>query len=231
MSPILIFRHIACEGPGYLGQYLDRRHLPYRVVKVDSGESIPPSIDRVGGLVFMGGPMSVNDSLPWIDACLELIRVAHDRRLPVLGHCLGSQLIAAALGGTVGANPVKEIGWLPVRRCTGVDHGVLPRQFDAFHWHSETFTLPAGAIHLFKSDACRHQGFQIGNTLALQFHIEIQKDMVGEWADLYANDLRDPGDTVQSRSELTRDLDARITAVNRIADAVYDHWLARSALY
>ena len=230
MPPILIFRHVSCEGPGYLGRFLDRRGVAYRVVKIDRGESMPSSIDGVSALVFLGGPMSVNDALPWMHVSLALIRAAHRQRLPVLGHCLGGQLIAAALGGTVSVNPVKEIGWLPVRSGNAVGRGVLPRQFDAFHWHGETFTLPVGATHLFTSDACRHQGFQSGNTLALQFHLEMQKDMVSAWADHYAEELRDPSDTVQSRVDMTRDLDTRISALHCIADTIYDHWLARSPL-
>jgi GMP synthase-like glutamine amidotransferase len=169
--------------------------------------------------------MSVNDSLPWIDASLSLIRAASERNLPILGHCLGSQLIAVALGGAVSANPVKEIGWLPVRACAPV-HADVPQRFDAFHWHGETFTLPIGATHLFESDACPHQGFQVGNTLALQFHLELEATMVQTWADCYAGDLQDPGHSVQSRPVMMRDLQARIKALHGIAETIYGHWLA-----
>ncbi len=229
MPPILIFRHIDCEGPGYLGQYLKQRRVPFRIIEVDRGAAIPSSIDAVRGLVFMGGPMSANDRRPWITATLALIRAAHARGLPVLGHCLGAQLIARALGATVTANQVKEIGWWPVRRCADGDWQGLPREFEAFHWHGETFSLPGRAAHLFESDACRYQGFQLGATLALQFHLEIQPDMVTEWTQRYAPDLHPRADAVQSETEIVHDLECRVAACHRIADAVYDRWLAPSA--
>src|SRR3972149_1439134 len=119
MQPILVFRHAPHEGPGYLADYLDRRRLPYRLIRVDQGDPIPTSLDGISGLVFMGGPMSVNDPLPWIPPVLALIRKAVAADLPVLGHCLGGQLISKALGGAVTKNPIKEIGWLPVERVAG----------------------------------------------------------------------------------------------------------------
>ncbi|MEK7734324.1 MAG: type 1 glutamine amidotransferase, partial [Pseudomonadota bacterium] len=114
MREIVIFRHAAHEGPGYLASYLDRRGLPWRLVRVDRRESPPDSLAGVSGLVLMGGPMSVNDRLPWIPPLLRLIREAVDKDIPVLGHCLGGQLMAKALGGRVTRSRVKEIGWLPV---------------------------------------------------------------------------------------------------------------------
>ena len=107
MQEILIFRHAPHEGPGYLAEYLDRHHLPWRLVRIDQNDPIPSSIDGVSGLVFMGGPMSVNDPLPWIPRVTKLIQQAAD--VPVLGHCLGGQLISKALGGAITKTPVKEI--------------------------------------------------------------------------------------------------------------------------
>ena len=113
MRPLTIFRHIACEGPAYLAEVLDHHAVPWRLVKIDAGEPVPDTLDDCSGLVFMGGPMSVNDPLPWIEQELALIRRAQAGNMPVLGHCLGGQLICKALGGTISANPVKEIGWHP----------------------------------------------------------------------------------------------------------------------
>ena len=113
MQPILIFRHAPHEGPGYLADYLDRRGLPHRLIRIDQGDPVPTSLDGIPGLVFMGGPMSVNDPLSWIPKVLNLIRQAVAADLPVLGHCLGGQLISKALGGVITKNPVKEIGWMP----------------------------------------------------------------------------------------------------------------------
>ncbi len=117
MQEILIFRHAPHEGPGYLADYLDRRGLPRRLIRIDRNDPVPTSIDGVPGIVLMGGPMSVNDPLPWIPKVTDLIRQAVAADVPVLGHCLGGQLISKALGGAITRNPVKEIGWLPVIAC------------------------------------------------------------------------------------------------------------------
>jgi GMP synthase-like glutamine amidotransferase len=114
MKPIYIFRHQEYEGPGYLQQVLHQHQLPYQIFYIDQGETVPSNIEHCSALVFMGGPMSVNDELPWIAPELHLIRDAVAKHLPVLGHCLGGQLISKALGGKITANAVKEIGWLPV---------------------------------------------------------------------------------------------------------------------
>jgi GMP synthase-like glutamine amidotransferase len=111
MKPIAIFRHSPTEGPGHLAAVLDRRHLPWELIPLDAGAAVPGGPDGFAGLVFMGGPMSVNDDLPWIPPVLQLIRQAVAADVPVLGHCLGGQLMSKALGGVVTANPVKEIGW------------------------------------------------------------------------------------------------------------------------
>ena len=111
MKPVAVFRHATTEGPGYFATYLARHDVPWRVLKVDEGEAVPGNPREFSGLVFMGGPMSVNDDLPWLVPAQQLIRSAVDAGIPVLGHCLGGQLIAKALGGVVTRNPVKEIGW------------------------------------------------------------------------------------------------------------------------
>ena len=118
MKPLYIFRHIDCEGPGYLAEVLERKGIPWQLIAIDTDVAVPHSIDGCSGLVFMGGPMSVNDDLPWIGQELALIRAAQTAGLPVLGHCLGGQLISKALGGEITANPVREIGWHPVRNQT-----------------------------------------------------------------------------------------------------------------
>jgi len=229
MQPLLIFRHIACEGPGYLGDVLGREHIPYKVVSIDQGDPLPTSIANVSGLVFMGGPMSVNDPLPWVEAELALIRSAAETGIPVLGHCLGGQLIAKALGGTIQANPVKEIGWHPVEHvdnaCARDWLADLPARFDAFHWHGETFTLPAGATPILRSQYCENQAFVLDNILALQCHVEMKADMVAEWAGAYAHELAQPSESVQSAEEMTQNLPARIGVLQTAADVLYQRWL------
>lgn len=229
MRPLTIFRHIGCEGPGYLAEVLERYTVPYRTIRIDQGEPVPASIDDTSGLVFMGGPMSVNDPLPWIEQELALIRRAQDSGLPVLGHCLGGQLISRALGGTISSNPVKEIGWHPVRNA-GTPAAAdwlrdIPGEPTLFHWHGETFSIPEGASLILENDACAHQAFTRGNTLALQCHVEMTAPMVSEWATLYRDELQEVSATVQSAEQMTTGLQSRISAAQEVADRLYRRWL------
>lgn len=225
---ILIFRYFPTEGPGYFAEFLDRHAIRHRTIKVDQGEPIPESIADMPGLVFMGGPMSVNDRLPWIPKLLRLIRQAVAADIPVLGHCLGSQLISKALGGRVRRHRLKEIGWLPVQPVAQTPVGLsLPAKFEVFHWHGETFSLPPGATHILRSRHCRNQGFVIGKSLALQCHIEMTADMVRSWARVGAREIAaaQPTVAVQQVARLMQGVDARTKRLHRIADIFYTHWI------
>lgn len=231
MKPVLVIRHIACEGPGYLATALSRANVPWTLCAVDDHASIPDDPTQFSAIAAMGGPMSVNDDLPWIEQELTLLRAAHDRGLPLLGHCLGGQMLSKALGGQITRNPVKEIGWLPVSRT---DDGAIPNwinglppTFDAFHWHGETFSIPPGATRLLGSERCANQALVAGNTLALQFHVEVTLDMIDAWAALYAEELRSPSPTVQSRATMLDRGMERIAQLQRVADIFYDGWIKR----
>jgi len=230
MPEILVFRHAAHEGPGYLADFLARHNLRYRLVRIDAGEAVPKSIAGISGLVFMGGPMSANDRLPWIPPVLALIREAAQKDVPVLGHCLGGQLMARAFGGRVTRNRVKEIGWLPVRVIeSSVAHdwmtGLAP-QFEVFHWHGETFSgLPSGATAILKSRDCRHQAFVLGKHLAFQCHVEMTPVLVRSWARAGAAEIARPTNTVQSAQQMRVNLVARAERMNRIADVFYARWM------
>jgi GMP synthase-like glutamine amidotransferase len=231
MKPIRIFRHIACEGPGYLTTILDKHHIPYEIIAIDADETVPPQIDDISGLVFMGGSMSVNDPLPWIEQELALIRTARQQDLPILGICLGSQLIAKALGGSVNKGNGMELGWAPVRKClSGQQDGWfddLEATFTAFHWHGETFSLPDGVTLLLNSDCYPHQAFSIGNTLALQFHLEMTANMVREWVGLYQNDVHSGDPCVQAEAQILGEAEERSRELQSVADHVFANWLQR----
>lgn len=228
MKRLLVFQHADCEGPSYLGRVLQRHRIETRIIHAYRNEPIPTIIDRdTAGLIFLGGPMSANDGLSWIAAETSLIRAARERRLPILGICLGAQLIAMALGGTVQKNPVKEIGWLDVRPTEHAVHWApgLPAVIHAFHWHGETFSLPAGSLRLFESNACRNQGFLLDNVLGLQFHLEISAEDLDRWATEYDPELARPSATVQTRAQMTTELPSRLGQLHRIADLVFERWL------
>lgn len=232
MKPVRIFRHLACEGPGYLGQMLEERKIDYQVVCIDEGHDVPASLDDISGLIFMGGSMSVNDPLDWISQELELIRKAKQQDIPMLGLCLGGQLISKAFGAEVrrGANG-QEIGWHRVSCQPGNTTrswlGELPAENLAFHWHGETFDIPDGAERLFSSQCYDNQAWVCGNTLALQCHPEMTAAMVREWTELYTDDLEQGGNCNQPAEHITRDLDARISALQPLASTLFNHWIDR----
>jgi len=231
MKPIAIFRHAPTEGPGFLAEFLDARAIPWQLIRIDAGDALPSAPQQFSGLVFMGGPMSVNDDLPWIAPVLALIRGAVEADIPVLGHCLGGQLMSKALGGVVTRNPVKEIGWgellvqdVPEARRWFGDL----RRFPGFHWHGETFSIPAGATRILSSAHCPYQAFSLGKHLGFQCHIEMTEAMVREWCAIGADEVEaaaaSPG--VQETAVIVEDLPARVAALNQVAAAVYTRWLA-----
>jgi GMP synthase-like glutamine amidotransferase len=228
MKPVLIFRHLEHEGPGYFQDFLQQKEIPFKLVRVDAGDTIYGDIKNTSGLVFMGGNMSVNDPLPWIRSEITLIQKAIDHDIQVLGHCLGAQLIARALGAEVKANHVTEIGWHQTRI---VDNLVsrqwftdLPAELELYHWHSETFAIPDGAERIMESENCVNQGFVYDKSLALQCHIEMTEEMVRDWASRGGDDLI-LTDSVQGVSQMLDRLPERIAVLNRIADRIYSHWI------
>lgn len=230
MKPVAIFRHARSEGPGYFATFLEEKNIPWRLVEIDAGETPPADVHAFSGLVFMGGPMSVNDDLPWIPPALELIRQAVAAEIPVMGHCLGGQLIAKALGGTVGRNPVKEIGWGEVTVANGPAAKAWfgdTAAFTAFHWHGETFSLPPGAVNILSSAHCANQAFALGKHLAMQCHVEMTAEMVKEWCEIGAEEiaaaLASPG--VQTPETIQEKLPERVKELNVHAAAVYKHWI------
>jgi GMP synthase-like glutamine amidotransferase len=229
VKPVAIFRHSPSEGAGYLGAHLDAHAIPWELVRIDAGAAVPASAAGFSGMAFMGGPMSVNDDLPWIPAALRLIRTAVDEGVPVLGHCLGAQLMSKALAGAVGPNPHKEIGWGSVNIA---DSGQArawfggTRSFLAFHWHGETFTIPPGAECIASSPYCANQAFVLDRHLAMQFHVEMTPEMVRAWCDSGKKEIeRCACATVQDAREIQAHLAARIAALNAVATRLYDRWI------
>jgi len=230
MKPVVIFRHACCEGAGYLGTFLARHAIPWCEVRIDKGEAVPTSIADYSGIVLMGGPMSVNDDLPWIPPLLQLIRQAVDKDVPLLGHCLGGQLISKALGGVVSKNPVKEIGWGEVQVA---DHALARdwfgdlQGFNSFHWHGETFTVPAGATHVLSSPYCANQAYVMGKHIGLQCHIEMTPEMVKIWTEQWQSDIASSASSpaVQSADTMLAAVEADCDVLHGVADKVYSRWI------
>jgi GMP synthase-like glutamine amidotransferase len=220
---ILAFRHVPFEGIGLIEPALRAHGVEIEYADLYNANSPYPQPDAFHALLFMGGPMSVNDPLPYLQFETQSISQAVKRNQPVLGICLGSQLIAKALGARVYPNRQKEIGWYDVNLTGGGQNDPLfnglPRTNSLFHWHGETFDLPAGATLLASSELCRHQAFRIGNfTYALQFHLEVTPEMIADWCeqDVNCGDMRElhtPVDPWHHSQEL-----------NELATNVFGRW-------
>jgi GMP synthase (glutamine-hydrolysing) len=194
--PVLIIKNISSEGPGTLSEFLEKRHIPFTIVELGSGET-PPPLEKFSVLVILGGPMGVYEmeQYPHLLSCSRVIREAINRDMKVLGICLGSQMIAYCLGANVYPGPKKETGWLhieltgdglkdPHMRKLAVHPQVEDfwRRFKVLHWHGDTFDLPPGAVLLASSQLYRHQAFRYGDKVyGFQFHVEVTKDMILEW--------------------------------------------------
>lgn len=231
-KPILIFRHEDWIQPGRLADYLDARGIAWELVAVDRSEPVPVHLDDVSGLVFLGGTMSVNDGYPWLADEMRLIRSAAARDLPMLGHCLGSQLIAKALGATVAPMTAKEIGWHPVLRLDNPVArewlGAAAERVELLIWHHEAFTLPPGATPLLSGEYCAHQGYAVGNTVATVAHPEVTGRMLEDWLRIYGHDIGPLSPSVQPVEQIRERLAQRCSRMHRaFTDHLYDAWMER----
>ena len=234
VKPVAVFRFSDTEGPGHFATFLDHHRVPWRLVKLDEGDAVPASSEPFAGLAFMGGPMSANDSLPWTRPVLDLMRDAVHRGVPVIGHCLGGQMLARAAGGEVKANAVKEIGWNRVRvedtplarRWFGDDL----REFITFQWHGETFTIPPGGERVLTGDYCANQAYVLDDRhLGLQCHVEMTAEMIASWiasarSEVDAN-LASPA--VQPVERIAGEMSERLPGLSANADRLYTRWIEK----
>ena len=220
-----VLQHVPFEGLGSMAGWLDARGAHVGWTRFFAGDPLP-SADAFDLLIALGGPMSMNDEagLAWLRPEKELVRDAFARGLPVLGVCLGAQLIASALGARVYGGRFKEIGWFPVDAVPADDPALDLRQpTTVFHWHGETFDLPDGAVRLARSAACENQAFQLGRkVVGLQFHLETTPAALDAIVEGCRNELV-PGSYVQTELELRAAPAARYDAINRLMTGVLDH--------
>jgi len=228
MRPVAIFRFSPTEGPGRLGEWLDARGIPRRVIALDEGEAVPADPTAFSGMAMMGGPMSANDALPWNPPLLDLLRAAVTKDVPVLGHCLGGQLFAKALGAQITRTPTPEIGWGEVR-TTDPDGSAAwfggRAAFTTFQWHYDAFALPPGARRVLTNENNPEQAYTLGKHIGFQGHIEMTRTMVETWCRTGADEL--PAQTVgatQSRDDILARIEDRLAALGGVADGVYAHW-------
>ena len=224
-----ILQHVPFEDIGSMASWLDERGAEVNYTRFFEGAALP-QMKNLDLVIAMGGPMSVNDesSLPWLRPEKQFIRDAAEKGVPVLGVCLGAQLIASAHGARVYRNRYKEIGWYPIEATPGpADTFRFPEKCTVFHWHGETFDLPSGAVRLAKSAACENQAFQIGrHVIGLQFHLETTPKSAKAILDNCADELV-PGPYVQTASEMRAVKDTAYAEINGLMAGVLSY-LTRS---
>ena len=179
MLNIHYFMHVPFEGPAYIEEWALEKGHKQSVTKFYEN-FVLPDINQIDWLIIMGGPMSINeeDEYPWLKKEKDFIKKTIDNNKVVIGICLGAQLIANVLGARVYKNEIKEIGWFPVRFTKGAKQqnlfSHLPEELTVFHWHGETFDLPAGSIHIAENEACKNQAFLYKEkVIGFQFHFEM----------------------------------------------------------
>ena len=223
---IRCLQHVPFESPGWVATWAQAHGHEFTVTRFFAGEPLP-ALSALDALVVMGGPMGVHDDdeHPWMRGEKHLTAAALEAGMPVLGICLGAQMIAHVSGARVYRNRFQEIGWFPVEATDeGVSRFKLPRTFEAFHWHGDTFALPHGAVQLARTGACEQQMFAVGTrVLGIQFHCEVTPDDV---AGMYAHADHDlpEGPYVQAR-EHARDSSQACAASHRLMDTLLDRWM------
>jgi GMP synthase-like glutamine amidotransferase len=234
MKPVAVFRYSDTEGPGHFATFLDANRIAWKLVKLDEGDPVPPSAEPFAGLAFMGGPMSANDELPWTQPVLSLMRDAKSRGVPMIGHCLGGQMMSRAMGGTVSKNPVKEIGWNPVR----VEDSPTAREwfgqdlakFTTFQWHGDTFTIPPGGERILTGPHCPNQAYVVdGKHLGLQCHVEMTPEMIASWIGSGRGEVEEnlSSPAVQPVDRIQAEMPEKLPKLSAAAERLYERWIEK----
>lgn len=235
MKPVLLLQHLSGDGPAYLATWLQREGVPFDLRNTEAGQDFPAHMDGHAALAILGGEMSANDDLPSLRRAELLILDAMARGRPVVGHCLGGQLMARALGAAVGPSIAPEVGWHRIELAAqpaAREWFGEGEQMSVFQWHEEAFALPPGAVSLGSSAACTHQAFALGPHLAMQFHIEVDEEKLCRWStlDTPAYDaLQRHHPTVHGGSRMLADMRQALPQQQAAADRVYARWLCTAS--
>ena len=219
-------QHVPFEGLGSIEVWL--RDAGYEITSTQFYESSElPKVEEIDLLVVMGGSMSVNDEqeYPWLVNEKKFIKSVIEARKPILGICLGAQLIANSMGGEVFPNSVKEIGWFPIHATKSTKNAVFqfPEETEVFHWHGETFSLPLGAVPIAESKGCKNQAFQIGTkVIGLQFHLETTLSSAKAIVDNCRDELV-KGEYIQTEVEILSAPQERYSSINNLMGNILEY--------
>ena len=228
MKKIAVIQHVHNDGPGYFATWLQQEGLDFQVFHMYRGDTLPDDIRDFAGLCILGGPMSANDPLPYFPTLLDHIRECIDCGIPVIGHCLGGQLMSLALGGTVQASENKEIGWSELHSVHACAVNWFGTQFplQLFQWHGESFSIPPQATLILRGAHCLNQAFVVRDIhIGMQFHCEVNETKVREWiteGEVEICTSSSPG--VQSIQSMLDTLDDDLHVSQTIAARIYTKW-------
>ena len=231
MKPVLLLENQLPEKIGYLGTWLEENKIPCVVYNAEIHKEFPSSINDYSALAIMGGAMSANDPLYTSRQAEILILQAMYKDIPVIGHCLGGQLIAKALGARVTESPEPEIGW---QEITYLEKPETKQWFGedptskVIHWHYDMFEVPTGAKLLATNKSGNNQAFSIGKALAMQFHIEIDEEKIFYWVsedDEKWATARDAHKSVHEKFEILSGVGPNLIHHQKTADNIYSNWL------
>lgn len=234
-AEVLVLQHTLEDSPGYLGQWLDAQGVTWTVLCAEAGERYPDSVRGHLALAVLGGEWGANDDRPTLRQAETLILEADALGIPVIGHCLGGQLMARAFGGRVERLPQPEVGWLPIQMAdSDAARTWLGEANEAmvYQWHYDSFVeLPSGAETLASSAACAHQAFAIGPHLAMQFHIEITPEKIATWlaapGEIYPAAISRHADSVQSPADMNAATLRHQAGSQALANHIYTQWRSR----
>jgi GMP synthase-like glutamine amidotransferase len=236
MKPVAIFQHTEVGAPGSIPEILHELGVPSVVVKIVDGQPVPSDVNAFSGVVLMGGYMSVHDDLQWIPQELQFIQRAVAANIPVIGHCLGSQLLAKALGAQVTRNERSEIGW---NHITPADSPLAqqwwgtaepPADLLTFQWHGDTFAIPEGAQRIAGSAYCTNQAFVAhGLHVGIQSHLEMTPELVQLSVERNGHQMEkqeaEGNPACSPRADVLNDLTQRTATMRATLKTVYQRWV------
>ncbi len=230
---LIVLQHVGCETLGSIEFALRQSGLRFDYVRTFDGDKVPSTLEDACGLIIMGGPMSVyeEDRYPHLRDECKLIESTLSGNKPVLGVCLGSQLLAHVLGAKVYAGQRKEIGWYPVSLSRSAATDALwsgvPSTFTAYHWHGDIFDLPPNCELLASSAMTPHQAFRHGaNAYGMLFHMEVTRPLIETMTDSFADELRETG---ISGARIRQQAEDFLPSLDRIGQTVFGRWATMAA--
>ncbi len=231
MNPIAIIQFKADDAPAFFSDYMSAQNVRCEIFCMHLGDPVPKTISAFSGLCVLGGSMSANDDLPYMPHIYALMADALRHDIPIIGHCLGGQMLAKALGAEIKSLPQPVIGWseiMPQRNAEALRWFGNAASFRFFHWHYESFSLPAGATHIASTPLCPNQTFSIGKHIGMQFHCEVTDEKIDGWlspvAEIEVKALSTLP-SVQQFDMMRQETEKWMPQSQKIARNIYAEWL------